>query len=44
VAGVRHAQDLNALARIGATAAISGKALLENLIPFEELQPFLPNA
>ena len=25
-------------------AAISGKALLEELIPIEELQPFLPNA
>jgi len=28
----------------GAAAAISGKALLEDLIPIEELQPFLPNA
>jgi phosphoribosylformimino-5-aminoimidazole carboxamide ribotide isomerase len=42
--GIRNAQDLHALAEVGATAAISGKALLEDLIPFEELQPFLPNA
>ncbi|SRR5579859_467432 len=42
--GIRHAKDLHALAQLGAAAAISGKALLENLIPFEELQPFLPNA
>jgi len=42
--GIRSAQDLHVLAETGAAAAISGKALLENLIPFEELQPFLPNA
>ncbi len=42
--GIRNARDLHALAGTGAAAAISGKALLENLIPFEELQPFLPNA
>jgi phosphoribosylformimino-5-aminoimidazole carboxamide ribotide isomerase len=42
--GIRNAQDLHALAEVGASAAISGKALLEDLIPFEELQPFLPNA
>jgi phosphoribosylformimino-5-aminoimidazole carboxamide ribotide isomerase len=42
--GVRDAADLNALAACGAAAAISGKALLEELIPPEELQPFLPNA
>ena len=42
--GIRNAHDLHALAETGAAAAISGKALLENLIPFEELQPFLPNA
>jgi phosphoribosylformimino-5-aminoimidazole carboxamide ribotide isomerase len=42
--GIRHAQDLHALAGTGAAAAISGKALLEELIPLEELQPFLPNA
>jgi len=42
--GVRNAHDLHALAEVGASAAISGKALLEDLIPVEELQPFLPNA
>ena len=42
--GIRNAQDLHALSAAGAAAAISGKALLENLIPPEELQPFLPNA
>jgi phosphoribosylformimino-5-aminoimidazole carboxamide ribotide isomerase len=42
--GIRHAADLHALAETGASAAISGKALLEDLIPSEELQPFLPNA
>jgi phosphoribosylformimino-5-aminoimidazole carboxamide ribotide isomerase len=42
--GVRNAADLHALARCGAAAAISGKALLEELIPIEELRPFLPNA
>ncbi|HEY0747750.1 MAG TPA: 1-(5-phosphoribosyl)-5-[(5-phosphoribosylamino)methylideneamino] imidazole-4-carboxamide isomerase [Steroidobacteraceae bacterium] len=42
--GIRNAHDLHALDDAGVAAAISGKALLENLIPFEELQPFLPNA
>jgi phosphoribosylformimino-5-aminoimidazole carboxamide ribotide isomerase len=42
--GIRHAQDLHALAAAGAAAAISGKALLDELIPLEELRPFLPNA
>ena len=42
--GIRDAADLNALAACGAAAAISGKALLEELIPVEELRPFLPNA
>jgi phosphoribosylformimino-5-aminoimidazole carboxamide ribotide isomerase len=42
--GIRNAHDLHALEGAGAAAAISGKALLENLIPFEELHPFLPNA
>jgi phosphoribosylformimino-5-aminoimidazole carboxamide ribotide isomerase len=42
--GIRNAHDLHALSQAGAAAAISGKALLENLIPLEELQPFLPNA
>jgi phosphoribosylformimino-5-aminoimidazole carboxamide ribotide isomerase len=42
--GIRNAADLEALASCGAAAAISGKALLEDLIPAEELRPFLPNA
>ena len=42
--GVRNAGDLHALAECGAAAAISGKALLEELIPIEELRAFLPNA
>jgi len=41
--GVRDARDLHALAEAGAAAAISGKALLEELIPTEDLQAFLPN-
>ena len=41
--GIRDARDLHALAEAGATAAISGKALLEELIPVEDLQAFLPN-
>jgi phosphoribosylformimino-5-aminoimidazole carboxamide ribotide isomerase len=42
--GIRDAFDLRALAQSGAAAAISGKALLEDLIPIEDLQPLLPNA
>jgi phosphoribosylformimino-5-aminoimidazole carboxamide ribotide isomerase len=42
--GIRDARDLQALNRVGATAAICGKALLEDLIPVEDLRPFLPNA
>lgn len=42
--GVRDAKDLTALADIGVSAAISGKALLEERIPLEELRPFLPDA
>ena len=42
--GVRNAADLAALAEVGVTAAVSGKALLEQRITSEELRPFLPNA
>jgi phosphoribosylformimino-5-aminoimidazole carboxamide ribotide isomerase len=42
--GIRDARDLGALADCGVSAAVSGKALLEDLIPREELAPFLPNA
>jgi phosphoribosylformimino-5-aminoimidazole carboxamide ribotide isomerase len=42
--GIREARDLHVLAAVGSSAAISGKALLEDLIPRQELQPFLPNA
>jgi phosphoribosylformimino-5-aminoimidazole carboxamide ribotide isomerase len=42
--GIRSAADLAALAGLGVAAAVSGRALLEGLIPVEELRPFLPNA
>jgi phosphoribosylformimino-5-aminoimidazole carboxamide ribotide isomerase len=42
--GVRHAQDLAALAEVGVDAAISGRALLESRLGAGELRPFLPNA
>ena len=42
--GVRDANDLAALDRIGMAAAVSGKALLEQRMTSEELRPFLPNA
>ena len=42
--GIRDARDLHALRDAGVAAAISGKALLEELIPAEDLQPFLPTA
>jgi phosphoribosylformimino-5-aminoimidazole carboxamide ribotide isomerase len=42
--GVASAADLHALRACGVAAVISGRALLENKISFEELQPFLPNA
>jgi phosphoribosylformimino-5-aminoimidazole carboxamide ribotide isomerase len=42
--GVREAADLYRLAECGVAAAISGKALLEQRIRFEEIAPFLPNA
>lgn len=42
--GVRNVADLAALTRIGVAAAVSGKALLENRMTSEELQPFLHDA
>jgi phosphoribosylformimino-5-aminoimidazole carboxamide ribotide isomerase len=42
--GVRDLSDLAALCDADVAAAISGKALLDDLIPVEELQAFLPNA
>ncbi len=42
--GIRDIGDLQALADTGAQAAISGKALLEERMPLQELKPFLPNA
>lgn len=42
--GIREAADLFRLADSGVAAAISGKALLEQRIRFEEIEPFLPNA
>jgi len=42
--GVAQASDLHELRACGVAAVISGRALLENKIPEEELRPFLPNA
>ncbi|HVW68339.1 MAG TPA: 1-(5-phosphoribosyl)-5-[(5-phosphoribosylamino)methylideneamino]imidazole-4-carboxamide isomerase [Steroidobacteraceae bacterium] len=42
--GVRSAADLASLTDVGVTAAVSGKALLEDRITPEELRPFLPDA
>lgn len=42
--GVASAADLHALRDCGVAAAISGRALLENKISLEDLQPFLLNA
>jgi phosphoribosylformimino-5-aminoimidazole carboxamide ribotide isomerase len=42
--GVRDRRDLQALADVEVAAAISGKALLDELISPEELRAFLPNA
>jgi len=42
--GVSVAADLHALAATGATAVISGRALLEGRLNPEELEPFLPAA
>jgi phosphoribosylformimino-5-aminoimidazole carboxamide ribotide isomerase len=42
--GVRDARDLAALASVGASAAVSGRALLENRILDEELRPYLRGA
>jgi phosphoribosylformimino-5-aminoimidazole carboxamide ribotide isomerase len=42
--GIASGADLAALAACGVAAAISGKALLEERISLEALQPFLPNA
>lgn len=42
--GVRDAADLAALAQLGVSAAISGKAMLEQRIDPAELQPYFPAA
>jgi len=42
--GVSSGRDLRELRECGVAAVISGKAMLENTIPPEELRPFLPNA
>ncbi|MEE8093868.1 MAG: 1-(5-phosphoribosyl)-5-[(5-phosphoribosylamino)methylideneamino] imidazole-4-carboxamide isomerase [Gammaproteobacteria bacterium] len=41
--GVRDAEDLAALAKVGMTRAVSGKALLEGRLSSEEIRSFLPN-
>ena len=42
--GVASGADLRAVAATGVAAIISGRALLEERIPLEELRPFLPSA
>ncbi len=42
--GVRHIDDLEALLKIGAQSAISGRALLDGKITAEEIATFLPDA
>ena len=42
--GVSSSEDLVRLAETGVAGAISGKALLDELINLEDLEPFLPNA
>jgi phosphoribosylformimino-5-aminoimidazole carboxamide ribotide isomerase len=42
--GIRNAADLAGLSRTGVAAAVSGTALIEERIPTEELQSFLPAA
>jgi phosphoribosylformimino-5-aminoimidazole carboxamide ribotide isomerase len=42
--GIRNATDLAALARLNVAAAVSGKALIEEHIPLEELRRLLPAA
>jgi phosphoribosylformimino-5-aminoimidazole carboxamide ribotide isomerase len=42
--GVSSSADLVRLRECGVAAVISGKAMLENSIPIEELRSFLPNA
>jgi phosphoribosylformimino-5-aminoimidazole carboxamide ribotide isomerase len=42
--GIRNVGDLALLAEMNLAAAISGKALLEDRIKLEELQPFLLDA
>ncbi len=42
--GVRDSADLAALAQLGMSAAVSGKALLENRLSSAELQPYFPAA
>jgi phosphoribosylformimino-5-aminoimidazole carboxamide ribotide isomerase len=42
--GVRDAADLKELARVGVSASVSGKALIEGRIAPEELEPYLPGA
>ena len=42
--GIARGADLAALAAVGVHAAVSGKALLEERLTREELQPYLPNA
>ena len=42
--GVRHIQDITELEDLGVAGVITGKALLEQKLRFEEIRPFLRNA
>jgi phosphoribosylformimino-5-aminoimidazole carboxamide ribotide isomerase len=42
--GIRNADDLKSLARLGVGAAVSGTALLQERISIKELRQFLPDA
>jgi phosphoribosylformimino-5-aminoimidazole carboxamide ribotide isomerase len=42
--GIRSAADLQGLSATGVSAAVSGRALLEERLSIEELTPFLRNA
>lgn len=42
--GVRNLQDIKTLDELGLAGVVSGKALLEEQLTLQEIEPFLPNA